>query len=231
MVRKVKDKAGPNSLSLDKVLIDILTKSRSWQEFCIQLVLDRELNRTILGAHLYRLNSRIELNLIASYGNWPNSVVRSSNLDEESIASVGILRGEAKFFPPVGSDQNSYASIPLEKGNVPNGSLVLVNCINSFEDFFSEKDLEIFPKVASMMMDGFPVRDGGPIPTSNESQEFLSNRQNEVLDFITQGLTNSQIAKRLNVSESTIRHDTMKIYRNLGLRNRAEVLENHHKQA
>jgi DNA-binding NarL/FixJ family response regulator len=40
---------------------------------------------------------------------------------------------------------------------------------------------------------------------------FLTARQLEILDLISKNFTNSEIAKSLGYSESTIRHETMKI--------------------
>lgn len=40
------------------------------------------------------------------------------------------------------------------------------------------------------------------------------------LEFMAQGLTNAQIAQELMLSESSIRQETVKIYRALGVNNR-----------
>lgn len=56
------------------------------------------------------------------------------------------------------------------------------------------------------------------------SDELLSKRQVEVLNLIADGLTNNQIAKHLGYSESTIRHETMKIYEIFKVRSRKEAV-------
>ncbi len=50
------------------------------------------------------------------------------------------------------------------------------------------------------------------------------HRQQEVLNYMSQGATNAQIAKRLGFSESTIKQETMAIYRHFGVRSRAEAV-------
>lgn len=62
-------------------------------------------------------------------------------------------------------------------------------------------------------------RSGGrPVPQS------LSERQTAVLDLMAQGMTNAQIAKRIGFSESTVRQETMVIYRFFGVGGRQEAV-------
>ncbi|HYJ21709.1 MAG TPA: response regulator transcription factor [Solirubrobacterales bacterium] len=51
----------------------------------------------------------------------------------------------------------------------------------------------------------------------------LSEREEEVLALIADGLTNKEIAGRLHLSPHTIKEHTSAIYRKLGVRNRAEA--------
>jgi DNA-binding CsgD family transcriptional regulator len=55
------------------------------------------------------------------------------------------------------------------------------------------------------------------------SREFLSRRQNAILNLIREGLTNHEIAAELGFSESTIRQETMRIYQILKVANRKEA--------
>jgi predicted ATPase/DNA-binding CsgD family transcriptional regulator len=51
----------------------------------------------------------------------------------------------------------------------------------------------------------------------------LTRRQREVLDLLAEGLSNKEIAARLDVSPKTVMHHTMAIYKALGVRGRAEA--------
>lgn len=51
----------------------------------------------------------------------------------------------------------------------------------------------------------------------------ISARQREILDFVVEGLTNSQIAKRLFLSESTIKQHLRAAYKLLGVKNYTEA--------
>jgi two-component system, NarL family, response regulator LiaR len=62
------------------------------------------------------------------------------------------------------------------------------------------------------------------IPTSDAlAIEKLSQRQQEVLELITLGLTNDAIAQRMKLSPSTIRNHVTQILNKLGVDNRTEA--------
>jgi DNA-binding NarL/FixJ family response regulator len=51
----------------------------------------------------------------------------------------------------------------------------------------------------------------------------LSERQSEILELVVEGLSNAQIAKRLSVSESTVKQHLRAAYKLLGTKNRREA--------
>jgi DNA-binding NarL/FixJ family response regulator len=51
----------------------------------------------------------------------------------------------------------------------------------------------------------------------------LSHRQQEILELVDEGLSNSQIAKRLFLTESTVKQHLRAAYKALGVRNRTEA--------
>jgi len=56
------------------------------------------------------------------------------------------------------------------------------------------------------------------------SVEDLTDRQKRILDGMARGKTNGAIARELGYSESTIRHESMTIYRTLGVSRREEAV-------
>ena len=58
----------------------------------------------------------------------------------------------------------------------------------------------------------------------HKSETNLSERETDVLQLIGEGLTNSEIAKRLFISESTVRTHMQRLIDKLHLRNRAEAI-------
>ena len=68
-----------------------------------------------------------------------------------------------------------------------------------------------------------PQVDGGAASAS------LTSREREVLDMITRGATNREIAAALHLSPHTIHEHTSSLYRKLGARNRADAVQRAHR--
>lgn len=74
----------------------------------------------------------------------------------------------------------------------------------------------VFPQAAKRWLRSQRQRPG---PASAD----LSEREAEVLELVAQGLTNTQIAQRLNVSDNTVKFHLQNIYQKLGVGNRTEA--------
>ena len=83
---------------------------------------------------------------------------------------------------------------------------------------------ELFSKIGAFYLE---TLDFGSITTSSNpvinSVEDLTSRQLLILTHIDHNLVNLEIAKLLMLSESTIRQETVKIYKALGVSNRSEA--------
>jgi two-component system response regulator DesR len=62
-------------------------------------------------------------------------------------------------------------------------------------------------------------------PKSAQPEPVLSEREREVLDLISAGSTNKEIAVALYLSPYTVKEHTSALYRKLGARNRAEAVQ------
>ncbi len=88
---------------------------------------------------------------------------------------------------------------------------------------FVSKDLEAREVIAAvrtvgMGMTMFPPKASQPAPP-------LTEREREVLDLISVGSTNREIAEQLYLSPHTVKEHTSALYRKLGARNRAEAVQ------
>ncbi|MGF1536700.1 MAG: response regulator transcription factor [Elainellaceae cyanobacterium] len=63
-----------------------------------------------------------------------------------------------------------------------------------------------------------------PIPTSAEAAISLTSREQEVLDFLTEGLSNAQIGEALHLSARTIEKYVSSLLRKTEVSNRAELV-------
>ena len=61
-------------------------------------------------------------------------------------------------------------------------------------------------------------------PTQPDSLSWLTERETEVLRLIAEGLSNSEIAERLSVSDETVKTHVSRILSKLGLRDRTQAV-------
>ncbi|MFN8170349.1 MAG: helix-turn-helix transcriptional regulator [Candidatus Nanopelagicales bacterium] len=81
-----------------------------------------------------------------------------------------------------------------------------------------------FPAASLSLVDGPQLDEPGPAPARRPAPGSLTDRQLRILGLMAKGLTNSQISKRVGFSESTVRQETMAIYRYFGVGGRREAV-------
>jgi two-component system nitrate/nitrite response regulator NarL len=77
--------------------------------------------------------------------------------------------------------------------------------------------------IATILKHSHAHRHGKGTPTANGIAS-LSHRQLEVIALMGQGLKNKQIAERLSITETTVRHHLTAIFAKLGLSDRMELM-------
>lgn len=77
---------------------------------------------------------------------------------------------------------------------------------------------------ALSLVETLPVEDPAHAGHRRAAPGSLTERQMRILGFMAKGLTNSQISKRVGFSESTVRQETMAIYRYFGVGGRREAV-------
>ena len=81
-----------------------------------------------------------------------------------------------------------------------------------------------YPATSLSLVEGMGVEEGAAHAQRRPAPGNLSDRQLRILGFMAKGLTNSQISKRVGFSESTVRQETMAIYRYFGVGGRREAV-------
>ena len=72
---------------------------------------------------------------------------------------------------------------------------------------------------------GLRAPDGGVDADSHEAGiEALTSRESEIVESVVGGLKNKQVARRLFISEVTVRHHLTSIYSKLGISNRQQLM-------
>jgi DNA-binding NarL/FixJ family response regulator len=116
-------------------------------------------------------------------------------------------------------------AVPFIANGVPRGFVALVIDDPSYEVEFPKNLEELISKFGAFYLD---TLDFGSMTNGKSlaavGPEDLTTRQLNILSHIETGSVNLEIAKILMLSESTIRQETVKIYRALGVGNRQEAV-------
>lgn len=194
-----------------------LTSSPDAQGFCRDLVHGHAFDASSVGIELLAVDFAGELKSVASYGRGSASPASMSLWDENPVAVAINGKSWVVFEAEGGWNQ----VVPFSTSIAPLGGLVIL----------SKKQPTPMPKELQHIV----ARLGGFYLQTNElasridsqrspaEPEALTQRQREILGLMSNGQTNADIAGVLLLSESTIRQETVKIYRLLGVGTRSEA--------
>jgi len=121
------------------------------------------------------------------------------------------------------SSNNDFIVIPISNGKILKGYILLKMDAKALSD----QDLhliEIIGKVCAVYLKvELPELKHPQVIKELSSKVSFSARQLQILQGFVEGKTNHELAEDLGFSVSTIRHETMEIYRSLGASDRKEA--------
>jgi DNA-binding CsgD family transcriptional regulator len=218
-------------MNQDVLFIDelsgLLANAATATDLCRKLVHSDLTNPETVGASIFAIDQQAQFNLVGSYGKGlPVSGV--SVWDEHPFAKAarsGSIHNEtAKAID--GSDVEAYC-LPLTKGSDPIGLLCLTLASGARMNSISTEALSAVSKITGIWLDSLGLSNNNSSNSGNgstpASPETLTDRQIKVLRFLAEGKTNAEIAQEMILSESTIRQETVRIYRALGVSARADA--------
>ncbi|MFD8702793.1 response regulator [Kitasatospora sp. NPDC059648] len=92
----------------------------------------------------------------------------------------------------------------------------------------AEGDAVVAPAITRRLLDAYahhlPVRPPGAVPVDDPRLEALTEREREILVAIAQGWTNSEIAQRLVLAESTVKTHVSRVLGKIGARDRVQAV-------
>ncbi len=221
---------GDGKVTLDSIesILDALVKSESIADFCRAIVHSEFTQNSVQGCHFYSLDSESHLNPVSGYGRtYLDSEIALSAWDDDPIADC-IRKKEFEFLSTSKASDKGVLAIPLLKDSIPVGALVLVVDSGVKGIPIHESLIPIISKLGTYCLTAFsgaPSRSTGNYSSVNREAngEDLTSRQIKILDLMSEGMVNVEIARELMLSESTIRQETVRIYRALGVPNRTEA--------
>jgi DNA-binding CsgD family transcriptional regulator len=209
-------------------ILDALVKSESIADFCRAIVHSEFTQNSVQGCHLYSLDSESQLHPVSGYGRtYLDSETALSAWDDDPLSNC-VRKKNFEFQNPTKQPDKGVLAIPLLKNSIPLGAMALVLDVNVKTIPIHETLIPILSKLGTYCLSAFSGNSGhsssGYSVSSREANgEDLTSRQVRILDLMADGMVNVEIARELMLSESTIRQETIRIYRALGVHNRTEA--------
>ena len=179
-----------------------------------------------VGTYFYLLNSRGLLEVLGGYGINPveaDEVI--SAWDDHVLANAIKTKKLAKATLEHSSGKLYCYAIPMLRGEEPLGSALFCQRVKAEE--FPEEVNASMSQVLGIWLQSMGLANGFN-PNSKHTEpnpQALTERQLKILEAMSFGKTNAEIAQDMILSESSIRQETVKIYKALGVGSRSEAVK------
>lgn len=208
------------SLAMDAVLA-----SGGPLDLCKHIVHAGFANGLVRGCGLFILDSKSLLRPVAIYGQflqvdsglsaWSDSPIAEAA--REKRATTGRISLDANTF--------SLLAVPFIANGVPVGLAALVIDSDDYKIEIPDALGHVISKLGAIYLSSLDLGNvANPNDLTAVGPEDLTTRQRNILLHVASGLINLEIAKVLMLSESTIRQETVRIYRALGVGGRKEAV-------
>ena len=193
-------------------------ENKTAADYLRSLVLSRVIEHSSVGAQLFIANQDGKLGVLASFGtNYCRTDQILSIMDDHPVARAIATNQEAieeLTLPETG--QKVWLHVyPYRRPSHAVGACVLTNT----SDYHVVLDPEVqntLSLMGALWLESLGIRPAKETTALSDVTD-LTPRQTEVLSLIVEGFTNREIASQLFLSESTIKQETAKIYRVLGV--------------
>ena len=219
---------GETSTAFDvfQIAMDMVVDSENAQDLCRRMVHSDLLKESVRGAYIYTLNTRSNLIEAAGYGEPFAEGLNEISAWDDNPASNSI-RTKAAVFVAGDPERVTHAilAIPFIRGTLPSGVMVFVMDPAAQQRPNFQEIAPALGRLGAFFLEtkGFTPNTGN-LPSGRESVEDLTTRQVTILGLMGDGMTNAEISTKVLLSESTVRQETIRIYRALAVPGRQEAV-------
>jgi DNA-binding CsgD family transcriptional regulator len=213
------------SFKLFQTAMDLVISSSTAQDLCRKLVHSDLFRGIVRGARIYSLDDHCNLIEVAAYGDSFIEGVTELSSGDDNPASKSIQFKQQVFSRLTSPVESAVVALPFMKESIPTGALVLLLTEDIKTTPIPEEIAPALGKLGAYFLEtrGF-APDPALSPKAREAIEELTTRQVTILSLMGDGLTNADIGHRVLLSESTVRQETIRIYRALGVTGRMEAV-------
>lgn len=233
-----------SAFSLTKSLLKTLVSSANPDDFCRSLVHNVLNGHGAMAAFVCRVDPDGRLQMMGSYGYDPDRVSKAQrpSLWDPMGISESIRTGQILVFngwedylirypdkSHLAGPGKAFVAVPFAMAGSPAGGLGVAFNRYVTQDEFNEMLWQTVSLIGEVYVSPAWFNAVNAFTSATDSSVVrnavpsLTNRQHQILDYIRDGLTNDQIARNLSFSQSTIKQETIKIFKALGVSNREEA--------
>jgi DNA-binding CsgD family transcriptional regulator len=219
-----------DTITLDAVkhAITVLSQSSNAQDLCRRIAHAEFMDGFCQGVAVYLLDQRSYLVEVAAYGrSFDFGTTEISAWDDSLLARA--IRSR-KIVVDTEAESTLFA-LPIELAGVTTGAFLFTLSAKVPSPIFTKETTSMLSSLGGLFMDnkGLSLRptpaSGGLTPQDEVLPvQELTTRQVQIIHYMADGLTNAEIAKLVLLSESTVRQETIRIFRILKCHTRSEAI-------
>ncbi len=193
---------------------------------CRQVVYSGFADGHIRGCALFYLDNTSRLRPVASYGEVIENTPELSAWDDSPLAEAIRLKTAVTGPIQIQGTELSVLALPLVANGVPSSLAAVFMDETEQKIEFPPELSQLFSKLGAFYLESLRIGPaGGSSALETETIENPTKRQLKILNHIDDGMVNGKIAQELMLSEYTIRQETVRIYKALGVGNRLEAVK------
>jgi len=206
-------------------VIGLFGASSSGNELCRRLASDEVFGPGTLGAQLYALTNAGRWQLLGSFGKIAYDDQKLSQFDENLLTLAARSRRVETIEIEVDSEITQATACVLIRDDLPVGVLVRVATPGAYIFSPLASALRAVQDAGGLFLDAIGVRTVAASESAKDaSPEDMTERQLQTLIDMAHGKTNLVIAQEMILSESTIKQESVKIFRALGVSTRQQAV-------
>lgn len=204
-------------------LAELFVTCKTASEYCRQIVLHKHIGRGVLGSQLFSVAQDGTLLPIASFGKIAFPASQRISIWDANVVAMSVRENQetsAEVTNPETGEKYWVFAYPYRNPDTPIG--VVVGIREKNESVVLDPAIQqTLSRMGALWMEALGL--GSEKVTATFEPESLTPRQLEILQQMANGKTNAQIASEMILSESSIRQETVKIYKALGVSSRQEA--------
>jgi DNA-binding CsgD family transcriptional regulator len=216
-------------------IIHSLNTAPSPSDFCKNLVHGLLTKEQAFAANIQYLGGDSRFQILGAYGyTQEQAIALESSVWSDSPAAQSIRTKQAIALENDTAhhlgDKSYNLVVPIYDSLSPLGCLAMEFAKPCPPEFYEEAFQRILNLAGIIVFNRFVSRNQEPttitesrIKHNSDVELTLTKRQIVVLRGIREELSNAQIAAQLNLSESSIKQETVRLFRALGVKNRSEA--------